>query len=480
MTLFSPTSASREEKGFVDTLTRIALLILIVGQAAAGRTDSDIWGHMSIGLDMLRDRHFLWADPYSFTHDQRWVNHEWLWDIVGAATYRVGGLPALLGLRVLLVGIVLWSVERSTRNAPGWVRIGALAIVAVGCAGQWRSTRPQIATLAIYALLLGRIEAWWLPLLFALWANVHGGWTFGLAALAFHAAVRPSTRSMSLLAFSALATLLNPYGYHLWTAILDAMSRGWADVSEWQPVWRLAAGTDALVLWTVVAGAATVAAWKYTTVDRWAWGWTAASLIVAASSQRLTALAAVTAVMLLAPRWTSPEQLMRVHWTPIRRRITAGVVAIAGAAALLIIQPSLRCFPPMPEWQLAPEPDAVAFLRSTDVKRLVPHFDFGEYAIFHLRDRLQVAIDNRRETVYSDAVVQENQRFTDGLDPEYPDRIGADAVWWPAGQTGVIAGLEQRGWVRRFEGPRTVVLMKAAGPLARGRDSIGTPCFPNP
>jgi hypothetical protein len=473
-------SITPEEKSFVDTLARIALVLLILGQGAAGRTDSDIWGHMSIGLDMLRDRHFLWVDPYSFTHDQRWINHEWLWDIVVAAIYRVGGLPGLIALRALLVASVLWVVDRATRHAPGWVRIGALALVAVGCAGQWRSTRPQIATLALYALMLGHIDAWWLPLLFALWANTHGGWVFGLAALAFRGALRPSRRSLALFGASALATLLNPYGIQLWAAIVDAMSRGWADVSEWQPVWRLAAGADALVLWLAVAVAAAVAAWRYTRSDLWALGWTAASLIAAAGSRRLTALAAVTVAMLLAQKWTVSTPIVRMQWTRGRRRVAAAVIAAAGAAAFLMIQPSLRCFPPMPEWQLAPEPDAVAFLRTTSVKRLVPHFDFGEYAIFHLRDQLQVAIDNRRETVYSDAVVQENQRFTDGLDPGYPDRIGADAVWWPATQTRVIEELEQRGWARRFDGPRTVVLMKAAGPVVRGRESLGTPCFPNP
>ena len=132
----------------------------------------------------------------------------------------------------------------------------------------------------------------------------------------------------------------------------------------------------------------------------------------------------------------------------------------------------------MSEWR-APEPSAVEFLRTTNAERLVPHFDYGEYAIFFLRDRMKVAIDNRRETVYSASAVQENQRFTDGLDPEYPSRIGADAVWWPVSGQAVILSLEARGWFRRFEGPRTVVLLKSPGVLVRGAAFLGTPCFPN-
>src|SRR6478736_1000644 len=109
-------SLTSEERACVDSIARIALVVLVVGTASRGFSDSDIWGHMSIGLDMLRDRHFLWVDPYSFTHDQRWINHEWLWDIAVAAIYRACGLPALVAFRALLVGIVLWIVDRATRS----------------------------------------------------------------------------------------------------------------------------------------------------------------------------------------------------------------------------------------------------------------------------------------------------------------------------------------------------------------------------
>ena len=71
----------------------MSIMVIVLGLAAAGRTDTDIWGHMSIGLDMLRSRSFLWVDPYSFASDQAWVNHEWAWRSsqprrTGLAAYR--------------------------------------------------------------------------------------------------------------------------------------------------------------------------------------------------------------------------------------------------------------------------------------------------------------------------------------------------------------------------------------------------------
>lgn len=467
-----------QDKALFDTVIRLTLVILVLGQAAAGRTETDIWGHMSIGLDMLASRSFLWVDPYSFTHDQVWVNHEWLWDLTTAAIFKAGGLPGLLLFRAALAAAVLAVVERTTRGVPPAVRTAAIVMVGLACIGQWRSTRPQTATLAIYALVIADPTALWVPFVFLLWANVHGGWLFGLAAVWCRATFVRTPRAVGVAAASTLATLVNPYGVGLWTAIVEAMSRGWSDLTEWQPVWRLAAGGDALVLWLLVAGASGML-WIRVRHEASRWIWVALALAAAAGSRRLTALAGLTTVVTLLPMWNPRAEPVAVTWKPARRAFAALAIAASFAIALSWVVPTASCFPPLPGWR-TPEPDAVAFLRRARVTRVVPHFDYGEYAIYHLRDRLQVAIDNRRETVYSERSVEENQRFMEGVDFAYPDRIGADAVWWPAASRTVIDGLEQRGWFRRFEGPRTVVLTRVPGPLVRGVDMPGTPCFPNP
>ena len=476
----SPTRATLpEDRAFIETLIRYALAIVLLGQASAAVTDTDIWGHMAFGFDMLHNRQLMWVDPYSFTSDQPWVNHEWLWDVCLAAISQVGGLPAIVALRTLLVGAVLWAVDRTTRGVPSWLRLVTLAAVVVACAPQWRSTRPQMMTLTLVAIVLQNLEAWWLPPVFALWANLHGGWLFGMAAVATHAATTRTPRALAVAALCAGATLVTPYGFHLWLALADAVTRGWTGISEWEPVWRVAAGVDALVLWSALV-VGVLLLWRRTSHrDYGAWGFSLAAIAAAANSRRLIALAAVACAVLLVPLWNGARAQIRIVWTRPRRWMLAAVAALAALTAVPTIRPTLVCFPPTPGWA-APESDAVAFLRGADVTRIVPYFDFGEYAIFHLRDRMRMAIDNRRETVYSAAVVEANARFADGLDPEYPDRIGADAVWWPADGARVLDGLAARGWVRRFEGPRTVVMMKTAGPIVRGAEVAGTPCFPHP
>lgn len=473
-----PVADSAEETAFFDLLLRAVLTIVLIGRAAAGTTDTDIWGHMAIGLDTLQGGRFLWSDPYSFASDQAWVNHEWLWDVLLAAVYRTAGLPGVVVVRAGLITVAFGAVHRATRRAPPWIRVVTIVLVALGCIGQWRSTRPQIASIALYAIVLPNISAWWLPALFAAWVNLHGGWMIGFGAVLAHAALRRTVRDAGIALACTAATLANPYGGHLWLALGEAMWRGWSDVTEWAPVWVMAAGRDAAVLWIVLAAAASVL-WFRAPRDPWRWVWTAVTFAAAANSRRLMAFAALTPALLLVPTWQPAALPPRVAWTLRRWRIAGVSLGIAVLVGWQFVQPTLTCFPPVPGWR-APESDAVAFLRAANVERVVPHFDYGEYAIFHLRDRTRVSIDNRRETVYSDAAIKASDRFAAGEDPDYPARLRADAVWWPANETAVIQQLETRGWYKRFEGPRTVVLLRTDGPLVQGVSRAGTPCFPNP
>jgi len=60
---------------------------------------------------------------------------------------------------------------------------------------------------------------------------------------------------------------------------------------------------------------------------------------------------------------------------------------------------------------------ATAWLaRSGVAAHLAVDFDWGEYVIWHVGPRVQVSVDGRRETVYSDAVHALNQRFIAGAD----------------------------------------------------------------
>src|SRR5688572_26835224 len=54
---------------------------------ALTRADVDLWGHLRFGLDILETRSLHSVDPYSFTSDRPWLNHEWLAEVVIALAW---------------------------------------------------------------------------------------------------------------------------------------------------------------------------------------------------------------------------------------------------------------------------------------------------------------------------------------------------------------------------------------------------------
>jgi hypothetical protein len=52
------------------------------GGHARTSTDPDLWGNVRFGLDILRSGSVPHLDPYSFTTDRTWVNHEWLAEVI--------------------------------------------------------------------------------------------------------------------------------------------------------------------------------------------------------------------------------------------------------------------------------------------------------------------------------------------------------------------------------------------------------------
>ena len=57
---------------------RIAILAVLCVVVSDSRADPDLWGHVRFGGDIAAAGGVVSADPYSFTSDIPWTNHEWL------------------------------------------------------------------------------------------------------------------------------------------------------------------------------------------------------------------------------------------------------------------------------------------------------------------------------------------------------------------------------------------------------------------
>lgn len=245
-----------------------ALFIALAAIAGVMPAQSDTWWLLRSGEEMWRTKQVLLSDIFTHTvAGQYWPNHEWLSQVLFFGTYSIGGLPLLTALCAAAV-VTAWAcVFRLTPGAMSDRVLLTGSAAALSTAG-W-SLRPQVLSLALFAfvlsILIRRQRYWWLPPIFLVWANLHGGVAAGgallVAALAASAlADRRTDRRLLVAALLCLvATAVTPLGPSLWLEVPRSLQRLKSyDVLEWRapsllnpadwPFWLALAGTGGLVL----------------------------------------------------------------------------------------------------------------------------------------------------------------------------------------------------------------------------------------
>jgi hypothetical protein len=226
----------------------VAPLTAIRGTVKLTQSDGDLSAHIRMGETILSTHHIPIHSLASYTAPTDFmVAHAWLSEIVFALLFRLGGLPLLSIVTGILVGFTHGAIALFLRKRgadPRWAFLAALLSLALGST-HWL-TRPHMFSIVGAALTLflleserPRRELLFLPL-FALWANLHGGWAYGLTMIgAFIAGDlaeayfsrderkewlgKAKTNGVAL-ALASLATLANPYGLGLHREVLSAVT----------------------------------------------------------------------------------------------------------------------------------------------------------------------------------------------------------------------------------------------------------------
>jgi hypothetical protein len=465
----------------------LAWLTLLTG------ADPDLWGHVRFGLDFLRDWRLPSIDPYSYTQDKAWVNHEWLSEALMAGAYRLGGPPGLVLLKASVVGLAYAVVIRSYRHAGPLVAEIVAVLVAVASLPLTMSVRPHIwsfAALAVLTALLqadSRARAVAVPAVLALWVNVHGGWILGIALVAIWCAGQAWSKrrldrpTILIGAGSLLATLVNPYGWRLWHFIATTVRLDRTDITEWHPVWvdiRSAIG-----FWLLAAGVtAFFVVRRRTRPGLESLAFLAVLAYAAQRVQRLVPLFVLSTALLLAPaaaRWVSrPVLTSRAGANSLAIRVVNMIVL----TALLVFAaytgwPHLRCIPPLPG---SADAVAAAALRSAAQGRLLVEFDWGEYAIWHFSPALRVSIDGRRETIYSQARLDAQREMARGSakglallraeNPEY--------VWMRSGREVLREALPELGYRLDVSTPDSFIAVRRDLAVLGSVPPQASGCFP--
>lgn len=492
-----------------DLLLRAALWLVLIATIASTRTDPDLWGHVRFGLDILRDWSIPGRDPYSFTSDRPWVNHEWAAEVVSGVAYQAAGNAGLVLAKIAVVVGMLLLLDRSLRQqGVGEARhrdlLGAAAVITT--LQQAHHVRPQIFSLICFAVLLsilaspaaGRRRLLVLPVLFAIWPNFHGGWIVGGGILALWtlasavaggmAGVRAALPLALAGAASLAATLLNPEGPGMHRFLYETVGFGRADITDWQPIYVMSPAIWVLWIVTLALALAGIRRARPSRMDLPRIAVVALLAFASCRVNRLLAFFALATLFLLGPAIAAglPRRVRSGSAAPRQRRnqVAAMVVAgavIAGALGALIF--NMACI--RVDARTAPEPGAVEFFKSRSAKgRLVVWFGWGQYAIWHLAPDLRVSIDGRRETVYSANMQERHLRFffdTPG-GASLPRELAADFVWIPK-DLPAAKRLQEDGWVTIYTGERSAIFAPAgsaaAQPPARSA-SEERRCFPGP
>lgn len=218
------------------------LLALLVPLGLGKRllnSDGDLGRHLRVGEYVL-GHGLLYRDAFSFTKfGQPFVGYEWLSEVTVAGVYRLGGLPAVsvaCGLLIALTYALLtrWLLARGVDPLLAYL---TSILAAVLGSFHWLA-RPHLFTMLFVAILMSRLERddkgappWGYLPLFAFWANLHGGFLFGLVVIGVYVVgdlaeaalssdarrvwVERARRDGAALGFGVLGTFLTPYGLEL-------------------------------------------------------------------------------------------------------------------------------------------------------------------------------------------------------------------------------------------------------------------------
>jgi hypothetical protein len=219
--------------------------------------DGDTFWHIEAGRWTLAHGAAPHGDPFSAGFQGTpWTAHEWLSEVFMALAYGAFGLKGVTAMTGAAIGLSFYALAREVRGSLRSPAIFAVLGLALLIASPSVLARPHILALpamTLWCLALFRARRTGLPpplptlAWIALWANMHGGFVFGLALIApfgFDALIGASPdqrfpralRWASFALLSVCAATLTPYGVEgLLFPLQLAGNPNMAVVNEWQP-----------------------------------------------------------------------------------------------------------------------------------------------------------------------------------------------------------------------------------------------------
>jgi tetratricopeptide (TPR) repeat protein len=221
-------------------------------------SDPDLGWQMATGRWIVQHRQVPSTEVLSYTASGQPWTYPVGSELLLYAAYLLGGYGLLSWLgAAACTGTIALSLRRGS-----WLS-AALAILAVPRVALRTAPRAEMFTVLLFAAFLtllwqqhetGHTPLWLFPVLMAAWVNLHLGFVAGLALIAGYIVVeilemfwpgerRPTAverlrRSIPWFVATAAATLINPWGWGIYRALVrqqSAMANHSQTIWEWKP-----------------------------------------------------------------------------------------------------------------------------------------------------------------------------------------------------------------------------------------------------
>lgn len=231
------------------TVAKFGFVYSIFFFISFGRLDPDFGWHLQSGNYFIKFG-IPEFDVFTYTaSDFRWINHEWLNDVLLSAFFSWGGY-----LILSIVYAFIWSISLFVFGHKSSL---VALILAVSAMLPFAGIRPLAWSTLFFALLLSigntnnHKYLKFVPLLFLIWVNIHGGFIAGLALVFYYTLKYRQKIWFFVFAISVATTLVNPYGHHLYTEIVRTMSDSslHQNIVEWMPLNASPAVLPFVIVW---------------------------------------------------------------------------------------------------------------------------------------------------------------------------------------------------------------------------------------
>jgi hypothetical protein len=481
------------------------LLFGLLAMTARNAIDPDLWWHLRTGQWIVESGHIPHSDPFSFTRaGHAWISHEWLSEIIFFELYKRAGAPALIVFSAIITTFGFMFLY--LRCLPGgqkrhWAA-AATALAALASAPSF-GARPQMFTFTLASLLLFLVERGesrpkllpWIPPLFLLWLNLHGGFALGPAVLVAYGAgvllesatgdtpwpeARPILlRILFVLLACAVLVPLNPSGIHLYRYPLDTLrSPGMRSlIAEWRsPDFHASLYRPLLLLWLLLLIALATARSHLKGRVIVPLLLIAFAALDAARHIPIFVLMAVPVLAAAAPVSPLSASPRRPAW---RFQAHFGMFVVVLMAAFALAKwTTLARHQNARVAQIFPQ-GAVQFLRTNSLpinapsqhRNLFVYYDWGGYAIFNLYPNYRVFVDGRAD-LYGDDLMRESIGTLIDLRSGWQDILGrwqVETVLIPSSCALAQALLLDSHWHAAFSDSDAIILSRSS-PAAPNTD----------